>query len=316
MGAERSVGGERLQPVLARDLDDLGVGAGALMDEHGLAGGDGERVGSDGLDAPLEGAGLDGNLDVGLDPGLERGEERVLLVDGERQQAVEELRHRRQVLLEVAFPGELEPGGLLEVGERPALDVTAPERDVELAQGRLGVGALQVVAGPEERGVVAAHGSLRVALAPCDGAERVEPPRDGGDEPALALHVGGDGAEQRCRGLVRAVGPAQPLDCLVGPPSGLQQVVDAALGVGAAEIGVIAAPDAARHREHQDSFRVVHEGGGLGEVGGGGPRAECEALALRIGDLQHAARTAGDLGHGVMAEAVDDLIQRRLHRRQ
>ena len=40
-----------------------------------------------------------------------------------------------------------------------------------------------------------------------------------------------DGAEQGRRGLVRAVGPAQPLDRLVGPPAGLQQVVDAALGV-------------------------------------------------------------------------------------
>ena len=67
---------------------------------------------------------------------------------------------------------------------------------------------------------------------------------------------------------MRPVGPAQPLDRLVGAPAGLQQVVDAALGVGAAEIGVIAAPDAAGHREHQDSFRAVHEGGGLGEVGG------------------------------------------------
>ena len=235
---------------------------------------------------------------------------------GQRQQPVEELRHGRQVLLEVALICELEPGGLLEAGERPALDVTAPERDVELAQCRLGVGALQVVAGPEERGVVAAHGGLRVALAARDGAEGVQPPGDGGDEAALALHVGGDGPEQRGRGLVRAVGAAQPLDRLVGPPAGLQQIVDAALGVGAAEIGVIAAPDAAGHAEHQDALGAVHEGGGLGEVGRGGPRTQREALALRVGDLQHPARAAGDLGHGVMAEAVDDLVERRLHRRQ
>ena len=93
-----------------------------------------KRVGGDGLDAPLEGAGLDRNFDVGLDPGLQRGEQSVLLVDGQRQQAVEELRHRRQLLLETALPGELQPGGLLEVSEGPALDVAAPERDVELAQ--------------------------------------------------------------------------------------------------------------------------------------------------------------------------------------
>ena len=218
------------------------------MRVHRLARGGDKRVGGDGLDAPLEGAGLDRNLDVGLDPGLQGGEESVLLVDGERQQAVEELRHRRQVLLEVALICELEPGDLLEVGEGPALDMAVPERDVELAQCRLGVGALEVIAGAEERGVVAAHGGLRVALPSRDGAERVQAPRDGGDEPALTLHVGGDGAEERGGGLVRAVGPAQPLDRLVGPPAGLQQVVDTALGVGAAEIGVVAAPDAARHR--------------------------------------------------------------------
>ena len=210
---------------------------------------------------------------------------------------------------------ELEPGGLLEVGEGPALDVTAPEGDVELPERRLGVGALQVVAGPEERGVAAAHGGLRVALAARDGAEAVQPPRDGGDEAALALHVGGYGAEQRSRGLVRAVGAAQPLDRLVGPPAGLQQVVDAALGVGAAQIGVVAAPDAAGHAEHQDALGVVHECGGLGEVGRGGARTQREALASGVRDLQHPARAAGDLGHGVVAEAVDDLIQCRLHRR-
>ena len=112
------------------------------------------------------------------------------------------------------------------------------------------------------------------------------------------------------------MGPAQPLDRLVGPPAGLQQVVDAALGIGTAEVGVVAAPDAARHREHQDALLPVHEGGGLGKVGGGRPRAEREALASGVLDPEHPARAPGDLGHGVVAEAVDDLIQRGLHRWQ
>ena len=146
--------------------------------------------------------------------------------------------------------------------------------------------------------------------------ERVEAPRDGGDEPAFSLHVGGDGSEQRRGRLVRAVGPAQPLDRLVGPPARLQQVVDAALGVGAAEIGVVAAPDAARHREHQYLLGPVHEGGGLGEVGGGGPGAEGETFAFGVLDPEHAARAPGDLGHGVVPEPVNDLIERRLYRRQ
>ena len=59
MELDRIICGERLQPVLARDLDDLGLGARALVGEHGLARGDGERVGDDGLDAALEGAGFD-----------------------------------------------------------------------------------------------------------------------------------------------------------------------------------------------------------------------------------------------------------------
>ena len=88
MELDRRVGGERVQPVLARDLHDLGLGAGALVREHGLAGGDGKRVGDDGLDAPLEGAGLDRDLDVGLDARFQSSEELVLLVDGERQQLV------------------------------------------------------------------------------------------------------------------------------------------------------------------------------------------------------------------------------------
>ena len=162
---------------------------------------------------------------------------------------------------------ELEAGGVLETVERPARDVAAPEGDVETPKRRLGVEALQVVALAEERLVVAAHGGLGIALAAGDGAEAVEPPCDGGDEAPLALHIGGDGPEERRRGLVRAVGAPEALDRLVGPPARLQQVVDPALGIGAGKIGVIAAPGAPGHGEHQDAFPGIHEGGGLGEVG-------------------------------------------------
>ena len=198
-----------------------------------LPSGDGERVGAHGLDPDLVGAGLHGLLDVGGDPLFQFGEELVLLVDGERQQPVQETRHRRQVLLEVAFVDQLEAGGVLETVERPARDVAAPERDVETPERRLGVEALQVVALAEQCLAVAAHGGLGIALAAGDGAEAVEPPGNGGDEPPLALHIGGDGPEQRRRGLVRAVGAAEALDRLVRPPARLQQVMDAALGIGA-----------------------------------------------------------------------------------
>ena len=92
-----------------------------------LPAGDGKRVRAHGLDADLEAAGLDGLLDVLGDAGLQFRGELVLLGDGEREQAVEEARHRRQLLLEAALVDELEAGGVLEAVERPALDVVAPE---------------------------------------------------------------------------------------------------------------------------------------------------------------------------------------------
>ena len=280
-----------------------------------LAAGGREGVGAHGLDADLVAAGLHGLLDVGLDALFKGREELVLLGDGEREQPVQEPRHGRQVFLESALVDELEAGRLLEVGERPPLDGAPPERHVELPQRRLGIQALQVVALAEERRV-AAHRGLRIALAARDRAERVEPARDCGDEPPLALHVGGDGAEQRRGRLVRAMRAAEPLYRLVGPPSRLQQIVDAPLGVAAGEIGVIAPPGPPRHREHEDALAPVHEGGGLGEVRRGGTAAERETLAARIGDLQHPARPAGDLGHGIVPEVLHELVERRRHRRQ
>ena len=41
-----------------------------------------------------------------------------------------------------------------------------------------------------------------------------------------------------------------------------------------------------------------------------------QALAPCVGDLQHPARAAGDLGDRLVPEAVHDLVERRLHRRQ
>ena len=123
-----------------------------------------------GLDADLETAGLDGLLDVLSDTSFEFGEELVLLGDGERQQPVQEARHRRQLLLQIALVDELQSCGVLETVERPALDVAAPERDVEAPECRFRVDALQVVALTEERLVAASHGGLRIALAAGDRA--------------------------------------------------------------------------------------------------------------------------------------------------
>jgi len=78
------------------------------------------------------------------------------------------------------------------------------------------------------------------------------------------------------------MGATEPLDRLVGAPARLQQVVDVPLGVRAGKIGVIAAPGAARHGEHQDALGGVHERSGLGEIGGGRPAAQRQTLALGI----------------------------------
>ena len=73
--------------------------------------------------------------------------------------------------------------GVLESLQRPALDMAAPERDVEAPERRFRVDALQVVALAEQRLVAASHGGLRIALSARDGAKAVKPSRDGGDDP-------------------------------------------------------------------------------------------------------------------------------------
>ena len=107
-----------------------------------------------------------------------------------------------------------------------------------------------------------------------------------------------------------AVGAPEPLDRLVGPPAGLQQIVDAPLRVAGREIGVVAAPGAARHGEDEDALGSVHEGGGLGEIGGWGPVPQGEAVAAALADAEDAARPSGDLGDRLVAEALQDLVQR------
>ena len=79
---------------------------------------------------------------------------------------------------------------------------------------------------------------------------------------------------------------------------------------------MVAPPGAPGHGEHQDALRTLHERRGLCEVGGGGPAAERQALAVRVGNPEHPARAAGDLRHGLMAEVVQDLVKSGVHRRK
>ena len=84
------------------------------------------------------------------------------------------------------------------------------------------------------------------------------------------------------------------------------------------KIRVIAAARATGIREDQRAFLVIHEGLRLREVCGAGAVLDNEALAATIcGRLaDDPARAAGDLGHRVGAEALDDLVQRARDRRQ
>ena len=110
---EGGIGGQRHEAVAAADLDEIGGGPGAGMLIERLPSDEAERIRAHGLDADLEAAGLDGLFDVLGDAGLQFREELVLLGDGECQQPVQESRHRRQLLLQVALVDELEAGALV-----------------------------------------------------------------------------------------------------------------------------------------------------------------------------------------------------------
>ena len=251
LGADRKGVGERQRAVavLAQHAVAAGLGAGRGIGADRPPLGDMKAFGDQGLDADVIGAGGDRRFDAGFEQLLESGEERVLQIDAQRQHAVEELRDRRQFLAQRAvLVDEIEPGAVLEVGQRAALDLPGVKQLVELAQRRLGVGAFEIVVGAEQP--LAAG----LALAAGNGAEGVETPRDRRQEALLALDVGRDRTEHRRLFLIGAVGAAETLDCGIGPPAGFEQIMDALALIAAGEIGVIAAAGAAGIGENEDAL--------------------------------------------------------------
>ena len=99
---KRLVEGERLVAVAACDREDPCLGAGLRMGVDRAPLGDREALGRQGLDAEVVGAGRDRPFDPRLQQTLEHAEQRVLQVDRQRQQAVEEGRDRRQILAQAA----------------------------------------------------------------------------------------------------------------------------------------------------------------------------------------------------------------------
>ena len=189
---ERLGEGEWPVAIAAGDGEYLRLGAALRMDVERPAIRDDEALGSHRLDAKIIGARRDGALDPGARQTLEHAEQRVLQIDGQREEPIEKGGDRREILAQAAVAiGQSEAGRVLERLKRAALDLACVEQDIELAQRCPAVDGFEIVIGAEQ--TLAA--GLTLALG--DGAERVEAARDGREEALLGLDVGGDRPEQR-----------------------------------------------------------------------------------------------------------------------
>ena len=93
--------------------------------------------------------------------------------------------------------------------------------------------------------------------------------------------------------------------------------MDAQAAVLRRQFGMVGAPGATRVREDEDALGVVHEGLRLGEIGRTRAVLDGEAIdAVRSGLADDPARAARHLGHQLRAEALDDLVERAMDRRQ
>src|SRR5205085_10228854 len=137
------------------------------------------------------------------------------------QQAIQEGRDGRQLVLDAVRIGELQSGRVLERLKRAVSDLAGDQQQVQLTQGIAGVMTFEIVLGAEQ----ALPAGL--ALASGDGSQGVEASRNGREEALLGFYIGRDGSEQRRLGLIGAVGPAQSLYGGIRLPSGFQEVVGA-----------------------------------------------------------------------------------------
>src|SRR5438445_3799016 len=115
--------GERPVALAARDREDLRLGARRLVPVDRPPIDNPEAFGPHRLDPEVVDPGSDGAFDPGAQQILEDAEERVLQVDGQRQQAVEERGDRRQVFAQRAIAvDQPQARGGLECLERTARD--------------------------------------------------------------------------------------------------------------------------------------------------------------------------------------------------
>jgi len=167
--------GQRERPVAvaARDGEQARFGTALRMSVERAAVGDDQALGHDRLDTDVVGARGDGAFDLGLEQIVEHAKQRVLQVDGEREQPIEEGCDRRQVLTQAAvIIGQPQAGRVLERLQRAAVDLPHIEQEIELAERRPRIDGFEIVVGPEQ----ALAAGLPLALG--DGAKRVESPRN------------------------------------------------------------------------------------------------------------------------------------------
>ncbi len=303
--------GQRHRPVALApgDGQEPRLGAGAGMDVDHPSIGNGEAFTLQSLQPDIVSPTGHRPLDPGGEQALEGREQHALQRDGQGQEPVEEGGDRRQLVEQAAgLTRQAQARSRLEGVERASLDPATHDQPVELAQCVAGVGALQVVLGPEQALAAGLAGAAR------DRAERVEAPGDRAEEALLGLHVGGDRPEQRRLGLVRAVSAPEPLDRRIRLPARLKQIMHAQAPVLRRELCMVRATGAARIGKHQDALHVVHEGGGLGEVGATRPALHRKAIDAVRAPLPHdPARAAGDLGDCLRAEVLHDGVERPRH---
>lgn len=279
-----------------------------IVDGH-LLGQHVERVGDDVLQALVEGAGGGGALEDAVEELVEGDEQRVLVRDPQRQHAVQPGVHRREVVrrLQPAVRVQQAEAGLaLEGLQIHRRNVAQMQRHVEGLKGAVRPGGFQIVLGPEQ----APAGGATLALG--QGAQAVQPTRDGRGEPLLAVDVGHHQMVLRRHRLVGAVDAAHALHRNLGLEAAFGDVAAAPGLVAASEIGVAADPRRPGLGIDQGALGAGHEGMDLG-LRGGRP-APLDHTPPAAGN--HAARAPRDLGDLVRAERGQHRVQHPGYGRQ
>ena len=306
--AQDALKGDRRPPPCDLDREQMrGRATDRVGAQHGVVD-EGRRIDQDGLDPDIEPSGLARSRYARLDECEELVEDLVLQRDRQRQDAVQPPLDRREVIFhDAVLVAELETGALLELGMRDAGQLPSDEQMKPAHQCRAGIFTFEVVGGIEQ---VLTTG---LALTAGERAQAVESAGDRAREAELPLAVGRHWPEQGCARLMGAMGPSKALNRAIGPPSRLQEEMDALLLVRDVARGVIGAPRAARIGEDEDPFATLHEGGCLGLAGPGRPAFE---LLPSIARRDEPLRSAGHLSNIVVAEGCKDAIQRRHDRWQ